>query len=484
MIKNPGMRDLRGNNRRTFLRLVSAAGAAFALERSKVLNYLLDEGGSALADMGCATCNKSVHIIGGNGSLAWFQLLWPHLDIAQTTDPTQQATFAYHSYDVPGTLYTPGAPNNPFYYAPEAPWMMGSTPKYPMTAYMSGQNETHTQTPTTAAIISANASMLATVATIQRANPVLLPVIGVVPLDFGDCPGAPAIATVPSAAGMVDLFNSSASQLTLLAQQDKQLYETYYKAVLGLRDASARPTVAHYLDTTKTAANLLGKNLAAQLAPTAADLMNYGVIALASSNVSTPGQAKLTNFAECLITAAKAFGLGLTNSVVIGVSPGATSETTFTDPHIAFTNTALLKDTVKYLGIILNAFYNDLAAIPDPACTAKNLDQTTVLTVHGDTPHDPLQSSAWPDATPSDSNWLYVMGAGYTRTGWFGGVHANGNVDGFDPNTGLAVPGQLSSVTATAAGAAVAYAVAKGDSNVVAQFYSGGPYTGIVVPPG
>jgi len=46
----------------TFLRLVGAAGAAFALERSKVLNYLLDEGGTALADS-CATCCRSVHII-------------------------------------------------------------------------------------------------------------------------------------------------------------------------------------------------------------------------------------------------------------------------------------------------------------------------------------------------------------------------------------------------------------------------------------
>jgi hypothetical protein len=483
IIKNPGMKDLRGDSRRTFLKLVGAAGAAFALERSKVLNYLADEGGTALADSGsCAKICRSVHIIGGNGSFAWFQLLWPHLDVAQTTDPAQQSKFSYHSYDVPGALYN--APNgNPFYYAPEAPWVSGGVPTRPMTAYMAGKNETHTQTPNTPAIVSGSSSMLATVASIQRSNPVLLPVIGVTPLNFGDAPGAPSIATVPSAQGMIELFNSSASQLTLAAQKDKQLFETYYKAVIGLREAAGRPTWSRYLDTTKTAANLIGRNLSGQLTPTSQDLTNYGVTQLASSNVAAPGQDKLTNFAKSLIVTAKAFKLGLTNSVIIGLSPGATSETTFTDPHVVFapSNKGILKDTVKFLGMMLNAFYNDLASFDDPVCSGTKLDASTVLTVHGDTPHTPLQGDAWPDATPGDSNWIYVMGAGYTKPGWFGGVHADGSVDGFDPTSGMAMPGQPSQQTSPAAGAAIAYAVSKGDKNLVSAYYSGPPYTGIVV---
>src|SRR6185436_18849281 len=102
-----------------------------------------------------------------------------------------------------------------------------------------------------------------------------------------------------------------------------------------------------------------------------------------------------------------------------------------TDPHVVFSpsNAALLNDTVKFLGMMLNSFYNDLSAIPDPTCSAQMLDKTTVFTVHGDTPHTPLQGDAWPDATPGDSNWIYVMGNGYLRTGWFGGVNANGTVD-------------------------------------------------------
>src|SRR3954470_685956 len=163
---NPRVKDLRGASRRNFIRLVGAAGAAFALERSKVLNYLLDEGGSAMADTGaCATTNRSVHIIGGNGSVAWFQLLWPHLEVADMANAAKG--FSYHSYDVPGTLIPASGGNKPFFYAPEAPWMMGGMPKYPVTAFMAGKNETHTQTPTTPAIVASNASMLGTVASIQ-----------------------------------------------------------------------------------------------------------------------------------------------------------------------------------------------------------------------------------------------------------------------------------------------------------------------------
>ncbi|MEZ4300005.1 MAG: hypothetical protein R3B70_33965 [Polyangiaceae bacterium] len=40
---------------------------------------------------------------------------------------------------------------------------------------------------------------------------------------------------------MVDLFNSSASQALLALQENKDLYETYYKAILGLREAAGRP---------------------------------------------------------------------------------------------------------------------------------------------------------------------------------------------------------------------------------------------------
>lgn len=460
------IKNLRGPARRNFLRWIGAAGAAVALERSKLLNFIWDQGGDAMAqEASCSLTNRSVHIVGGNGSFSWFQLLWPHIEIAEAGNPD----FAYHA---PGAGYRYTGGDRDFFYGPEAPWQSGNQPMpgYEVTGFMTGANETHTQTPVTSATVASNASMLATVASIQRADPSLLPVIGVGPVNLGAAPGSPSIATVPSAQGMVELFNSAASQLTLAATEDQQLYETYYKAIVGLRKAADLPTWKRHLDVTKTAANLLGRNLAGLLAPTQADLDDYGVTALAASQASDSAKQRLTNLARALISTARSFELGLTNSVIIALAPGATSDNQFTDPHAAFNNMGSLNDTILALGTILNAFYADLAATPDQACSGENLDKSVVFTAHGDTPKTPLQRDAWPDSTPGNSNWMYAMGAGHLRTGWYGGVRANGNIDGFDPATGQLVAGQSASVTSTAAGAAVAYAVAKGDIDRVDTF--------------
>jgi hypothetical protein len=113
---------------------------------------------------------------------------------------------------------------------------------------------------------------------------------------------------------------------------------------------------------------------------------------------------------------------------------------------------------------------NDLAAMPDPLCSSRSVADGTIVTVHGDTPKNPLQKESWPNATPHNTNWLYAMGNGYLRTGWFGGVHANGNVSGFDPETGAEVPRLSRKRGAAAASAAVAYAVAKGNLEPIRDF--------------
>jgi hypothetical protein len=362
--------------------------------------------------------------------------------------------------------------------------MEGGLPKAKryVTAMMAGQDETHTQTPFTPAVVASNASMFGTVASIQRATPCLLPVIGVQPVTLGDAPGAPSLATVPDAGGMVELFNSAASQLALLANEDKALYETYYKAILGVREASGRPTYRRHIDTGKTAANLIGRNLAAQLMPTAQDLADYGVNAIAQTlGPNDVATTKLSNVAKALATTAKAFKLGLTNCVIIAMSPGAAAEQLFTDPHDVANNQTRLTATCTALGQMLNAFYNELAIYDDPSCNGLKLADSTVMTFHGDTPHTPLQFSAWPDATPASSNWIYVMSNGHLKAGWFGRVKEDKNsTDGFDPTTGSNVEGKKSVDTSTAAGAAVAYAVAKGDMAKVKEYYTGPPIDGLV----
>lgn len=461
---NHRIKDLRGSDRRNFLRLMGVAGAAFALERSKLLNFISDEGGSAMADeAGCASVNRSVHMVAGNGSFGWYQLLWPHIAIAQADNPT----FAYHA-TAATTLFYQG--DKMMAYAPEAPWVVGGVPTRPVTAFMSGKNETHELTPKSQNV-AGNASMLATVAAIQRQQPVLLPVIGVGPVALGVAPGAPAVATVPTGAAMVDLFNSSASQATLSLQENKNLYETYYKAILGLREAAGRPTWARQLDVTKKAANLLSRNLASQLQPTQADLDAYGVGTLPAAISNAVAKEQLTNIGRSLITAARAFKLGLTNCVMIATTDVGTGDDVFTDPHKAFNNMAQLQATVQVFGQIFNAFYADLALSPDPTCTAQTLDKSVIFTAHGDTPKTPRQTAAWPDGTEGDSNWLYVMGGGYIKNGWYGGINADGSIVGFDPETGADVAGKQSILTTSPACAAVAWAVAKGNKAKVEEFY-------------
>jgi hypothetical protein len=450
------LKNLEGRSRRNFLRFTAAAGAVFALDRAKVLDVLSDTAGTAMADDSCATTARSVHIVAGDGGFAWFNLLFPHVEIATSNDPN----FAFHAK---GQAVKATDTDKPFYFAPETPWQKLDKGKR-ISAFMAGQNQTHTPTPGSAATLGGGQSMLASIAAIQRATPSLLPVIGISPINFGAAPGAPDIATVGNADGMVQLFNSAASQMILQKPKDAALFEAYYKAFAAFDRAADRPTWARPLRTGKASANFLGKNLAAALAPTDADLTRYGL------GSGTP--TKLSEIGRALITAVKAFKLGLTQSVILPAMRD--------DPHGAFGDMNNLKMTVKLLGGMLDAFLGDLALIQDPLCTSRTMADDVVLTIHGDTPKDPRNMNGWPDGTPDNSNWLYVMGNGYLKTGWFGGVKADGSTAGFDPTTGAEVPGQASTQTAAAAGAAVAFAVAKGDMKRVRDFYTGPAIDGMV----
>jgi hypothetical protein len=288
---------------------------------------------------------------------------------------------------------------------------------------------------------------------------------------------------VRDADGLVALYGSVASTGTLKQQADSDLFTSAVHDLARLRPASQRPTETDALNGYDAAAARLGTNASAVLAPTMNDLANYGVTALAGTSIGAAGQKHLADLARALIVAAKAFKVGLTQSVVIALGAGAAEDDGFVDPHTAFApqNKAALMDTVRFLGIILNAFYTDLAGATDPGCAPLTLDATTIFTVHGDTPHDPLVNAAWPDGTPGSTNWMYVMGGGYLRTGWFGAIHADGTIDSFDPQSGMNMPSANTMSTSAAVGAAVAYAVTKGSKALVLPYYSGPWPTGIVV---
>ena len=77
------LKDLRGPGRRDFLRWSATVAAVLGLERSRFLNVMSDSAGVALADQAaCPTTMRSVHLVAGNGGLAWFTQLFPQVDVA------------------------------------------------------------------------------------------------------------------------------------------------------------------------------------------------------------------------------------------------------------------------------------------------------------------------------------------------------------------------------------------------------------------
>lgn len=459
-LRNEQREDRREVSRRSLIKWTVAGAAALGLPRWKAFEILERSGGTALAaTAACAPTNRSVHIVAGNGGFAWFQLLWPHVAVA-TANST---TFAYHA---PGQATAAAGTDKPFMLAPEAPFKAINGKKQ-MSAFIGGNNETHTQTPASSSLIAQGTSVFAVASAMQAVNPTLVPVIAVDNAPFGTAAGAPRIARVPSPNDIVGLFNSAASRAGGLLEQaaDAEYYDAALKASLGLQAAARTPTTTRSYNTVKSASKLLGTNLASQLAVTNADLTAYGI------DATTP--TKLSDFARVLIIAAKAFAMGLTSSVILPAFRD--------DPHGAFNDMATLVRTVQTMGKIFDAFYLDLMGRDDATCAGKKLGDSVVMSIHGDTPKNPLQRGGWPDGTPGNSNWTYVFGNGYLKTGWFGGITANGQVQGWDPTTG-GTSTLTSAQLAQPASAAIAYAVSKGDMRRVSDFYRGAAIDGVVVP--
>ena len=294
------LKDLRGTGRRDFLRWATAVAAVLGLERSRLLNVINDTGGTALADtIGQRKRLLSVHMVAGNGGLANFQLIWPWPEVAKSTN----GNYAFHAL---GKAIKATQTDTEFFYAPETPFQKLGKSKQ-VTLILGGTNQTHTQA--VALDASAGTSMLASVAALQQVEATLLPVIAVNPITFGTAPGAPAVASVANSAGLVDLFNSAASRTLLQKPESSSLHEAYYKAFLGLNAAAGRSSLIKSYGTGKVAVNLLAQNLAAQLKPTTADLTNFGITAGTATN--------LTEMANTLIIANRAFKLGLCSSVIL-----------------------------------------------------------------------------------------------------------------------------------------------------------------------
>jgi hypothetical protein len=451
------LKELRGPGRREFLRWSATVAACLGLERARFLNVLGDTAGVAAADTAaCANTNRLISIVDGNGGFANWTQVFPFTKVIGSTNA------AYSHYALGKGVAATGY-DKPYSYAPDSPWQTNS--KWKMSAFVAGNNETHTAAPASAISLGAN-GMLASAAAIQQANPTLLPVLAVGGIQFGAAPGSPAVAAVGAANQLVDLFNSAASRALLQQPENGGLAEAYYKAFIGLNAAAGRSTIAKQYGVGKVSMNLLSKNLAAQLTPTATDQALFGLTG------TTPGA--VTNLSNAMITTVKAFSLGLTSMLVMrGFN---------NDPHGMFANgDALATTTAMAMGKMLNGLHDLAKSKADPSCSAKTLADSIVMSVNGDTFKAPFNRNGWGDGTPNGSSLLYVMGAGHLKTGWFGDMDPAAGAVGWDQASGAtagAYTGRGAELGSSAA-AALLFAVSKGDTRRVRDFYNGKPIDGV-----
>src|SRR5688572_5122457 len=295
--------------RRALIKYGLAAGAALGVSQSRIMEIFERYAGPGIAQAAAATPTKrSIHIRAENGGLAWFTLLWPHNAIAAAAGSNANTTWPFtaaQTQRITGTAgqLTPG-PHTPF---------AANEPGKQMTAFMAGSNEAHMPNPSSIVRSVNGNSLFAIVSALQQASPTVIPVITTDDMVLGTAPGAPRAAVVPRGEDIVGLFNSAASRAGGLLEKAKfghhaDLYRAHYETLAQLNRAASRTTTRDAYATGRSAAQFLGKNLAAELAITPADLTAYGIDGTTPPVVAEMGRT--------LIVAAKAFQMRLTSSVV------------------------------------------------------------------------------------------------------------------------------------------------------------------------
>ncbi len=439
--------------RRALIKWSVAAGAALGVSRAKVFDILEKSGGRDLAFAAAANpTTRSVHIVAGNGGLAWFTQFWPHNDVAAANSSTLAWNFPGQSTVVAGT-------DRKLTIGPQTPFAMLPAQNQ-VTAFLCGNNETHTRQPTSVTSLNGN-NIFSVASALQSASPSVIPLITISDVDVGTAPGAARPANVTDGTGIVGLFNSAASRAGgLLANaSDAALYKAHYDAFTQLNRAANRSTTKIGYSTASNAAQFLGTNLAAKLQITSDDLTRYGITGATRSNVAAIGKA--------FIVTVKAFKMGLTNSVVLPAMDD--------DPHGAFDG-GDINIVPNQLKAVFDGFMNDLQATVDDN-TMVTLGDDTVITIHGDTYKSPQTRGGWPDGTPGNTNIIYVYSAGNLKSGWYGSVSRTGTVQGFDTSGNATT--YNGATEAKLATASIAYAIAKRDERAISQFANGIAISGI-----
>lgn len=449
--------NLRGIERRQFLKWSTMMATLLGVERSRHLEVLHKLGGYALADTASAAAKIGVNInfVAGNGGLANWTLVFPVSGVATTAN----AAYASHA---PGRGVKSTLTDKDFWYSPEMAPVFAARPKsQQVTAFVAGTNQTHTANP--AQLLGTGNSLVASLSAIQLGATTLIPsmIVGANGQLFGAAAGAPAPAVVPNAQGIVNIFSSEASKGLLATQANAEMMEKYHRSYVQLQAASKSPTAKRGYDAGKVAVNLLGQKLGDQLAPTAAELAMYGISGASPAAIQSMGNA--------LIISMKAMAMGLTNQLTM---PSFNN-----DPHGMFAGGDAMATTVAQgLANMLKGMWTHGDQLVHPA-SGRKISEKLVVTVMGDTTKNHFNRAGWPDGSPGATNLVYVIGSngGYLKNGWMGDIPDANNIKEFNPTTGESVArGTAGAVTGAAAFAsaasAIAYSISGGDERRVTDF--------------
>jgi hypothetical protein len=533
------------SERRDFLRLMVMTGSVMGVRPWRVFEVLEDTAGTAVAQQAAgSTINKSIHINAGTGALSRFYLFWPHVEVAKELDRMRNAGVAPLATSIAvardrATLKE--GTDKPLYLIEDSPFK-DLPGRRQVSLLMGGENQVHSETwtsncymPTGAAGTTRTESSVFAAAAVlqQRESSAAIPVMSVDTIragqmqPFGSAPGSSNIpvARARTFQGLVDMVASEAAKAgNVLALADNaQLYSRYYDAIKRLSRASSNYSYQQAYKNSDQAVGVMLQQLASQLTPTDDDVDRYlglnsdlirnllpsasrdtaaarvAAVDTATANgvTSRIGGLQNSNFARTLILASRAFKLGVTNMVML---PSFND-----DPHGFLVDAVAFQAQTFMTGTTLDQFLADCTAAPDPtAGNGSTVAQNLVMHIYGDCTKNALDKAGWPDNPQRDSNFAIVHGAGWLKTGWYGGISppanpatglalgsvAVNNLDIYDPThpdaplTTLTNANDVGSLRCKQLGphvaGAVLYAICNGQIDKWREFYSGDALPGII----
>jgi hypothetical protein len=431
--------------RRALIKWTLAAGAGLGVARSKVHEILEKHAGKETAQAASSSPFRLMLTImeGGGGLANWTQVI-PFEGIAAAKNPTFSwvgGTNGDMGQSFAGTAFPLwNYAGNPFASLPA---------ERQVSAFMGGTNTTHSSGAQIGTFGLGGMGIAAYAATLQGpALPSIIPALAIGTAVNGPVP----FASAGNVAGAVNLFDSVASRAggLLAVTNQADLFTAHYQILSSLNRVAKNPIQAGAYTTAQGAAKFLGKNLAAELTVTPADLASFGATGASNGAI---------RYAQALAFSLKAFKLGLTSNISFSGYQN--------DPH-GFFDQGDSATEPQVFRKILQTFLEKAAATTDPL-TGQSLDRNIVLAVHGDTYKSPTNRGGWGDGTPNNSSVVYVYSSGDIKPGWHGNVSAAGATTTDDAGKPVAYNGANGLAVAMSS---IAYAVAKRQSREV-QSYTG-----------